>query len=423
MKILKAEIITIGDELLLGQTIDTNSAWIGNELHKRGIEVYQITSITDQSEHIVTALMEAESRCDLIFITGGLGPTKDDLTKQTLVNYFGTTLVLNQIMYDKIESFFKTHNLPMIESNIQQAYLPKSCTPIINEIGTAAGMWFEKGGKVIVSMPGVPHEMKKMMEETILPKVISHFDTGELIYRMVYTIGIGESFLVEKILDWENSLEKEGIHIAYLPERGKVKLRLLSRGYDRDFLIAGINKKITELQVLISEHIVTEDQYNMAANISAYVGELLKARKETVATAESCTGGAIASSFTEIAGSSGYFLGSVVAYHENIKASLLGVSEQDIVKQGVVSKEVAEQMALGVVSVLKSDWGVATTGYAGPSGGHKDNPIGTVWIAVSYKEKVVSERIEFDGNRLEIIEKATEKAFMMLKDGILSKEV
>ncbi len=413
---VKAEIITIGDELLLGQTIDTNSAWMGEHLHNLGIDVFQITSITDDPKHIITTLREAEKRADLVLITGGLGPTQDDLTKQTLVDYFDTTLVLNQTMHDKIEAFFREHKLPMIASNIQQAYLPQNCEPIINEIGTAAGMWFEERGKVFVSMPGVPREMKKMMKDSVLPRIKQHFSTQELVYRMVYTVGIGESFLVEKILDWENSLEESDIKIAYLPERGKVKIRLSSQGKSRNEIIQRIDEKIEELKKLVPEYIVSESEFQF----SAIVGKLLQERSETVATAESCTGGAIASTFTNVAGSSSYFLGSVVAYHEKIKAKILGVNADDIDRFGVVSQEIAEQMALGVVKNFGSDWGISTTGIAGPTGGDERNPIGTVWIGIAHGNFVTSKRFIFEGKRMQVIEKATKKSILMLKEKILS---
>lgn len=414
---MQAEIITIGDELLIGQTIDTNSAWIGSKLAQMGIEVFQITSITDTASHITNALEEAVSRSNLIFITGGLGPTKDDITKKTLCEYFDSELKLNEEVLESIRHFFASFGKTMLPSNIDQAMLPTKAKIIRNWQGTASGMWFEKEGKVFVSMPGVPYEMKAMMEESVLPMVGHFFDITPRVHKTVMTQGIGESNLAECIEPWETQLRSEGYGLAYLPSPGLVKLRITGYGENSAEVSDRVYRKVKELQPLIEKFIFGYD----GQLIEEAVGELLKKKKATVSTAESCTAGYVSSRITGVPGSSQYFMGSIVAYSYESKTSQLGVNPDDLIEYGAVSDRVVEQMAQGVRTRIGTDYSIATSGIAGPSGGTPEKPVGTVWIAVAGPNGVVSKRFQFGNDRGRNIQKTAVTALNMLRKLLIDR--
>lgn len=406
---VKAKLISIGDELLIGQVVNTNAAWLGNILTINGMEVISTLTIGDGEQDIWEAL-DACSDVDIIVMTGGLGPTADDITKPTLCKYFNTELEFCQDAYDNVMSIFTKRGYQMTERNRGQAYIPKSCTYIPNRYGTAPCMWFEKGKSVYISMPGVPFEMKNVFEQEILPMLLSHFKITPYINKVVMTTGVGESFLADKIKDWEDALP-DFLSLAYLPQYGMVRLRLEGRHPDRDFLQQTIDERIEQLKDLIGEYIFGYDEKPLAE----VVFEKLKAARATMASAESCTGGSIAKMITAIPGSSEVFKGTVVSYATEVKENVLGVSHDDVVKYTVVSQQVAEQMAMGVKALLKTDYAVATTGVAGPGGGTEENPVGTVWIAVAGPAGVVSKRYNFGNSRENNIERAAITAFEMLR--------
>lgn len=406
---MKAKIISIGDELLIGQVVNTNAAWLGNILTINGMEVISTLTIGDGEQDIWEAL-DACSDVDIIVMTGGLGPTADDITKPTLCKYFNTELEFCQDAYDNVMSIFTKRGYHMTERNRGQAYIPKSCTYIPNRYGTAPCMWFEKGKSVYISMPGVPFEMKNVFEQEILPMLLSHFKITPYINKVVMTTGVGESFLADKIKDWEDALP-DFLSLAYLPQYGMVRLRLEGRHPDRDFLQHTIDERIEQLKDLIGEYIFGYDEKPLAE----VVFEKLKAAGATMASAESCTGGSIAKMITAIPGSSEVFKGTVVSYATEVKENVLGVSHDDVVKYTVVSQQVAEQMAMGVKALLKTDYAVATTGVAGPGGGTEENPVGTVWIAVAGPAGLVSKRYNFGNSRENNIERAAITAFEMLR--------
>ncbi|MFM9986034.1 MAG: competence/damage-inducible protein A [Flavobacteriales bacterium] len=415
---MQAEIISIGDELLIGQTINTNAAWMGEELNKIGIRVHRSTSIADDRDEIVRALREAGDRSDLVLITGGLGPTKDDITKKTLCELFGSKLVINEEALQRITGFFAGRGLPMLDVNRDQALLPDNCTVIQNLRGTACGMWFEKQGKVYVSMPGVPYEMTAMMEEDVIPKINAFFDRPEIHHHTILTLGIGESFLAQKIEDWENSLATEGIKLAYLPSPGSVKLRMSSYGQlTGDRATAVFAQKSKELEALIGEYIFGTGK----ETIQEVIGKLLLERNQTVSTAESCTGGNIAHLITAVPGSSGYFPGGLISYSNHIKINELGVNPKSIETHSIVSQQVAEEMAEGIRKKMNADWGIATTGIAGPDGGTDHTPVGTVWMAISGHKSLISNRYNLGNNRGRIISIASHYALNLLRKEILGQ--
>lgn len=414
---MQAELITIGDEILIGQTIDTNSAWMGKELNALGIQVSQITSIKDDRNAIKLALIAAEqSAANLVFITGGLGPTKDDITKHVLCEYFETYLERNQEVLEKIQSFFKERGREMLETNNQQADLPKACTVLMNEMGTASGMWFERNNTVFVSMPGVPYEMKHLMSDQVLPKVKEIFRLPAIFHKTIMTEGVGESFLVEIIKDWETSLIAEDIKIAYLPSPGIVRVRLTAMGTDLEPLQEKVLRKAKELHQLIPDHIYGEDDILMEEALA----ELLVKNKKTISTAESCTGGYIAHLLTSKEGSSAYYLGGFVSYDNQVKIETLKVSRDSIEEYGAVSQTVAEQMAFGARNLLKTDFSIATSGVAGPGGGTEEKPVGTVWIAVASEKGVVSKKFLFEKNRDRNIRRSAMAAMSMVRK-VISK--
>ena len=406
------EIITIGDEILIGQIVDTNSAWMAVELNKAGFQLAQITSVHDEADHIKKALDEALLRADVVLMTGGLGPTKDDITKQTLCEYFGTKLVFNPEVLENIQQIYHTRQSVMNELTKSQAMVPENCTVIQNRAGSAPITWFEKEGKVIVSMPGVPLEMKKVMSEEIIPRLQKHFKTPAIIHKTVQVYGIPESQLALRLTEWENSLP-EYLHLAYLPNFGIVKLRISGAGQDKYKLEEAINQQVETLKSILGESIFAYKD----KPVEKIIYEKLKSSGLTVSTAESCTGGNIAHRLTLIPGISDCFKGTVVAYHNELKINMLGVSAQDIEQYGAVSSQVATQMAEGARKVMQTDLAVATTGIAGPTGGTPEKPVGAIWISVCSRERTITRSYVF-GNfaRENFIERSTMAALMMLNE-------
>lgn len=406
---VKAKIISIGDELLIGQVVNTNASWLGNKLTTNGIQVISTLTVGDGEKDIMDAL-EACSDVDIVAITGGLGPTADDITKPTMCKFFNTELVFCQDAYDNVMSIFKLRGYQMSKRNEGQAYIPKACKYIPNRYGTAPCMWFEKGKTVYVSMPGVPFEMKNVFEKEILPMLLGHFKVTPYLSKVVMTTGVGESFLADKIKDWEENLP-EFLSLAYLPQYGLVRLRLDGRHPDREFLEKTLDDEINKLIPLIGDHIFGFDEMSIAE----VVLDMLKSKGKTVASAESCTGGTIAKVITAIPGSSAAFKGTVVSYATEVKEKVLGVSHLDIEKYTVVSRQVVEQMAVGVRNLLETDYAVATTGIAGPDGGTEQTPVGTVWMAVATPDGVVSKVGNFGKDRGNNIERATNTVLEMLR--------
>lgn len=412
---MKAEIITIGDEILIGQILDSNSKWMAAELNNIGIEVYQITSIHDTEQHILDALNEAEKRADIILITGGLGPTKDDITKLTLVKYFQDTLVLHDDVVSHIKGLFKKINYPFTEVNRQQALVPSKAKVLTNYYGTAPGMWFEEKDKVFISMPGVPTEMKGLMTQSVLPLLQKIFDLPFIYHKTILTYGMGESMLADKIADWENNLPSP-LKLAYLPAFGRVRLRLSAKGQSKEKITQLVEREAVKLQALIGDIILgTED----TEPLEILVGKLLQVQNMTLATAESCTGGAIASLITSVAGASRYFKGAVVSYAAEVKESVLNVSRQTIDSHSVVSKEVAQEMAVNVQKILKTDYAIATTGNAGPTTDKTDKSVGVVFIALAAPNDVFVQEFRFGQPREKVIGKATFKALEILRNQLV----
>jgi len=392
---IKAEILTIGDEILYGQITDTNSQWISSELDKIGIKIIRKTAIGDQESEIISTFKEAENRAEIIIITGGLGPTHDDLTKACLAKYFDCELVLNQEALDELTTLFTKFGREVNETNRQQAYLPEKCHKISNKVGTAPGMWFDKGSKVFVSMPGVPIEMKKMMTDSVIPRLREKFNTPVIIHKFIKTIGIGESWLSDKLINWEKALP-DHIKLAYLPSLGQVRLRLTGKGSNEDNLEDEIEQEVDKLKKVASKYIYG---YN-DDTIENAVGQLLLKNKKTIATAESCTGGHLAHRITSIPGSSNYFQGGVIPYNNDIKEDLLAVKHDTLLNHGAVSKETVEEMANNVRTMFNADIGVACSGIAGPSGGTKEKPVGTIWIALKDEQGTISKMLTFGNDRM-----------------------
>ncbi|SHE85368.1 competence/damage-inducible protein cinA [Bacteroides faecichinchillae] len=405
-----AEIITIGDELLIGQVIDTNSAWMGQELNKIGIEVLRIVSIRDRKEEITEAIDSAMKRANIVLVTGGLGPTKDDITKQTLCEYFHTELVFNEDVYENIKRVL-AGKIPMNALNKSQAMVPKDCTVINNPIGSASVSWFERGDKVLVSMPGVPQEMTAVMKESVLSKLQERFQTDVIIHQTFLVQHYPESVLAEKLEPWETALP-ECIKLAYLPKPGIIRLRLTGRGNDKVKLVNILNREKVKLEEILGDDIFSEED----TPLEMIVGDLLKKKKLTVSTAESCTGGSIAARLTSISGSSEYFNGGIVAYSNDVKMGLLHVSSETLAQHGAVSEETVIEMVKGAMKALKTDCAVATSGIAGPNGGTPEKPVGTVWIAAGYKNEIRTYKQETNRGRAMNIERAGNNALLMLRD-------
>lgn len=411
---MNAEIITIGDEILIGQTIDTNSAWIAEQMYDLGIIIQRITTITDDAADIVETLNTARKRTNLIFVTGGLGPTNDDLTKETLTKYFGTDLKLREDIAEKIKTYFKSVGRPVLQTNIDQAKLPVGADIIPNDLGTASGMWFSEGEFNVISMPGVPYEMKAMMGDSIIPKINERWGGNSRVKQTVMVQGIGESFLAERIKDWEASLPALGIKLAYLPSPGLVRMRLWGQGGQE--LEEQIAQKALELQQLLPNHVYSIKE----ESLEEVIGKLLRERKETLSTAESCTGGYLAHLITSVSGSSDYYMGGIVSYANEVKMQQLGVSAVDLDKFGAVSREVVEQMAVGAIEKLNTTYAIATSGIAGPAGGTEEKPVGTVWIAVASKERVYAKKFTFGKNRERNIRRSALTGLNLLRKEFLS---
>jgi nicotinamide-nucleotide amidase len=405
-----AEIITIGDELLIGQVVDTNSAWIGQKLNKIGIEVLRIVSIRDREEEIMEAIDNAMERVNIVLVTGGLGPTKDDITKQTLCKYFHTELVFSEEVFKNVKRVL-AGKIPMNALNKSQAMVPKDCTVINNPVGSASVSWFERDGKVLVSMPGVPQEMTAVMTESVLPKLHERFQTDVIMHQTFLVQHYPESVLAEKLEPWESALP-ECIKLAYLPKLGIIRLRLTGRGQNREEVKVLLEREKVKLEKILGEDIFGEED----TPLEVIVGELLKKKKLTVSTAESCTGGSIAARLTSIAGSSEYFNGSVVAYSNEVKMGLLHVSSETLEQHGAVSEETVIEMVKGAMKALKTDCAVATSGIAGPGGGTPEKPVGTVWIAAGYKNEIRTYKQETNRGRSMNIERAGNNALLMLRD-------
>ncbi len=407
---MTAEIITIGDELLVGQVVNTNASWIAGQLNDIGIRVVRIVAIADEKTEIIKALEDAQVRADIILLTGGLGPTNDDITKFAFCDYFNAALVFHEPSFRMIESFFNARGIKVIERNRKQAEIPSNCTPILNRQGTAPGMWFEKEGKIIISMPGVPFEMEAMMENDIIPLLQSKDRTRFVIHRTILTTGIGESFLAEMIRKWEESLPSN-IKLAYLPQPGIVRLRLTATGDRSGDILRQITDYQKKLEKLIPDLIFGYDN----ETLEGAVGKLLKDKHKSISTAESCTGGYIAHLITSIPGASDYYSGSVVAYSNDIKEKLLEVSHTALISYGAVSEEVVKEMALGVRRKFQTDYSIATSGIAGPDGGTPEKPVGLVWIAVDTPEGVTARKYLFGEHRERNIRRAALASLNMLR--------
>lgn len=413
---MKATIVTIGDEILIGQIIDTNSGYIAKALDRIGVQTHELLSISDNKQHILETFEKLQNKVDFVIITGGLGPTKDDITKHTFCEYFNDSLVINyEVQAHVIELIETVMKRPASQINKDQALVPSNCQVLFNKVGTAPGMWMKKENTVYISLPGVPYEMKYIVENEIIPKIVKEYERPYILHKTIMTYGQGESLVAERIENWENNLP-EFIKLAYLPSPGRVRLRLTARGKDRGLLEATINNKVESLTKIIGDIIVGFDEDE---TIAVVIGRLLMQNKNTLAVAESCTGGKIAQELTAVAGASNYFRGGVVSYATETKVSILGVSEETIAQQSVVSGEVAKEMAMGVQKRMKSDYAIATTGNAGPDKGDADATIGTVFIAIATPSEVFVEEFNFGQPREKVIDRAVNKAFELLQKEIL----
>jgi nicotinamide-nucleotide amidase len=404
-----SEIITIGDEILIGQIVDTNSAWMAHELNNIGIRVKQISSVSDDRQHILTALEEASKRVDIILITGGLGPTKDDITKKTIADYFGVKLVENKEALANVQEIFKRYNRPLLEVNRLQAQVPENCEIILNKNGTAPGMWFNEHGKIYISMPGVPHEMMYMMEDEVIPKLKSSLKLPVIIHKTILTVGEGESFLAERIADIEDSLPSH-IKLAYLPKLGQVRLRLSGYGEEESVLKREVNEFAQQIIKRVANVVAAEEDIPIEKAILNYMAE----KDITLSVAESCTGGYISHLLTQHPGSSKVFLGGAVSYSNELKESILGVKSDTLKQFGAVSEETVTEMVEGALRNFKSDYALAVTGIAGPDGGTPEKPVGTVWIAVASVNKTVVKKLTFGNKRRQNIERSAVSALNML---------
>jgi nicotinamide-nucleotide amidase len=410
MKKITAELLTIGDEILYGQIIDTNTQWLGLELTNIGIKIIRKTSVGDIEEEILTAFAEAEKRADIVLITGGLGPTSDDLTKPCLAKFFNCELKIHEEALQEVTEFFKSRGRELTEVNRQQASLPVCCNKITNKMGTAPGMWFQRNHKVFVSMPGVPHEMKRMMTDIIIPRLQKTFTTPVIHHTVIRTAGIGESFLAEKISSWEQSLPKH-FGLAYLPSLGEVKLRLTAMGDNKNELVTHAEGLIEKLKLIAGDYIFGFGE----TSLEAVVGTMLNKKKLTLAIAESCTGGYLSHLITSIPGSSDYFRGSIIPYAYEIKMSELGVSTETLEKHGAVSEPTIIEMATLVRKKFNTDIGVATSGIAGPGGETPEKPVGTVWIAYSDKHKTITRKLQLSKDRMINIRLASINALNLIR--------
>ena len=413
---MKATIITIGDEILIGQIIDTNSAYIAKSLDKIGVQTHEFLSISDDKKHILDTFSSLQNKVDIVVITGGLGPTKDDITKHTFCEYFDDILVENAIVFthvkELIEGFYKR---PITQMNRDQALVPSKCQVLFNKMGTAPGMWMKKENTVYISLPGVPYEMKYIVKNEIIPKIVKEYKRPYIIHKTILTYGQGESVIAERIEDWENNLPS-CIKLAYLPSPGRVRLRLTARGTEKEILETEIERNVSSLAKIISDIIVG---YNEDETIEVVIGRLLTQQQKTLATAESCSGGKIAQVITSVSGASNYFRGSVVSYATDTKVTVLGVLQKSINNHSVVSAQVAKEMAIGVRKLMKTDYAIATTGNAGPNKGETDALVGTVFIALATPNEIVVEEFNFGQPREKVIDRTVNKALEILQKEIL----
>ena len=409
---MRVEIIVIGDELLIGQVIDTNSAWMAVELNKQGWEVSRVTTISDEAHDIEEAISSAFSRVDIVLMTGGLGPTSDDVTKPVLCRYFGGKMIFDESVYEQNLRFFAGRGLQMNQSTRRQAEVPDVCTVIPNPVGTAPVMWFEQNGKVLVAMPGVPHEMRVAMKGEVLQRLRAYVgDNDTILHRTLMVFRNTESGLSERLTDFEQQLPSS-VKLAYLPIPGVVRLRLTARGNDEAKLAKILDEKVHVLHNILGKDIFCDEDTTLAGAL----GFLLKQQGLTLATAESCTGGNIAHEITAVAGSSEYFKGAVVAYSNEVKHSMLGISDETLLQYGAVSCQVVEGMTAALQRDMGVDCAIATSGIAGPGGGSPEKPVGTVWMAVRCGDKLETECGHFNGSRSYVIERATQRSIMMLID-------
>jgi nicotinamide-nucleotide amidase len=413
----EVEIITIGDELLIGQIIDTNSPWMARELNKIGLKVRFISTVSDREQEILAALQLASQRVGIILITGGLGPTKDDITKYALCNYFNTTLRFDEPSYENLERLFHERGKEVTELNRTQAEVPASCEALLNKFGTAPAMMFKQDGRVYVSMPGVPYEMKGVMKEHVLPYLRGNFDLPPVLHETILTQGLGESFLSELIAPWEDNLP-EYIKLAYLPSAGILRLRLSASGHSESRLKRELEEQIAQLKLLAGQYIFGKGDDSLEAQL----GELLRKNKMTLATAESCTGGYLAHRITTVPGSSDYYIGSVVAYDNEIKTSCLGIDPALLELHGAVSEEVVTAMAHGIKKQFKTDYAIATSGIAGPTGATADKPIGTVWISIVGPDKEISRKYLLGTDRFAVIQSTCLNCFHLLLKMLKEKD-
>ncbi len=415
---MKAEIITIGDEILIGQIIDTNSAFIAQELNKIGVSVYQITSVHDDKTHILEAFQAAEKNVDIVIITGGLGPTKDDITKTTLAQYFEDTLVYDEAVLENIKYIWKNFvKQPLLQVNIDQSLVLSRSTALMNKSGSAPGMWMEKNNTIFISLPGVPFEMKAMMNNEVLPRISQKFTLPFILHRTLLTYGLGESIIADRIKRWESDLP-DSIKLAYLPNLGRVRLRLSSKGFDKQAVIESVDAQVATLIPLISDVFVGFEEQS---TIEQIIGDQLTKLGRTLSVAESCTGGKIAENITANPGASNYFKGGLVAYAMNSKTDILKVNPQLIKAHSVVSTQVAEAMAENVRQLFTSDYGLATTGNAGPTKANSEAEIGTVCIAIASPDGVFSQRFNFGKQRLRVVQKSVTMAFTLFQKEIFKK--
>ena len=417
---MTAEIITIGDEILIGQIVDSNSAFMAKELNEIGISVYQITSIQDEKEHILAALKEASQRVDIVLLTGGLGPTKDDVTKYTLGDYFEDELVRDDKVLKQVEKILaKYEDSPLSDLNKEQAMVPSKAKVLYNEFGTAPGLWMEQQGKVFVAMPGVPHEMKALMEKQIIPRLQEKFDRPFIYHKTILTKGMGESAIADKLSDWEENLPSF-LKFAYLPDLGTVRLRLSAKGKDEEKIKTSVEKEFEKLYDILGD--IIADEQVKDEKIAVQISKILTSRKKFLSSAESCTGGALAAEFTTHPGASSCFKGGLVSYATQIKEDVLKIPKEIIEKHSVVSAEVAEAMAKNAREMFQTDYALSTTGNAGPTKGESDAEVGTVYIGLATPEKVISKKFVFGNQRDQVVEDSVYKAFEMILREITSEE-
>lgn len=411
---MKIEIISIGDELLIGQTINTNASWMGRELSERGAFVTRVVTISDKVEDIRNTIDDGLQNADVVLVTGGLGPTKDDVTKKVITDYFEDELYIHEETLESVKDFFAKRNRQMLEVNIQQAAVPKTCTVLTNRQGTAPGMWFEKNGKILISLPGVPYEMKGIMEQEVFPRFEKLFGLKRFYSKTANIQGVGESYIADKMTDWENDLRSKGLELAYLPSPGIVRLRITSLNGQEDALL--IDSYFRQLEEAYPENFYGYGEKTLAE----IVGDLLKEQNAKVATAESCTGGALAASIVSIAGSSAYFQGGFLTYTNQLKHEILGVKQEHFNTVGAVSEEVVREMAAGGKDKLNVDYCVSISGIAGPDGATAEKPVGTVWIGIASPKRVIAKKFLFENNRERNISRTVLSALNLLRNEILS---